>query len=891
MADNQVKNITELLNEEKWTRATLNSYTIQNFKDLDEVLESIDGVQMEDEVKALCDEHLGHTKNSIIALYLSGIISLSRQLVDDSNLINLIAIFIDNHKWKIVEYLCNRILGFGENRYALRTLAECYEHENEDEKKYEVWKRLIRVDYEEADIVLHLAEQEEKSGNTDQAIDFYKKAIHRFINKKAFGNIRDIWGKFLETIPNDFDFFMSLAKKVAKALTTERAAQLLEDLYDVLKKNENWEWAITVLKLVLEYDDAQDWARTEIVFCYKNLFKGHSQLDEYIRLSNITQGWRNIQDAIADFEKHIAFDEGNFVGHRTWGIGVIRSIKDDMVVIDFTRKRGHEMTLQMAVNALQTLAKDHIWVLKAVVAKEKLKAKVKSDIPWTLKTVIRSFDNAASMKMIKAEIVPSILTQGEWSNWSTEARKILKTDTGFGNHPENVDVYEVRETPISFEEKTFNRFKAENSFFGKISTIDEFLKHGEADSDFFGEMFSYLSNILKAFNKVDETILASFLMIRKITKSFPFLNPGHNLSFTELLTETEELEQTFSAIDNAELKKEFLELARKEDNWEELFTKLFHVALSHFVFDELDQKGDAEAFSKLIMKIIEGYKDYREAFVWLCKNFSEEWFDEKKISYEKILIGLIHLLDISYREIENRRNVSVNRKLNKAISNLLFKEGNLQSFILRTEEDSVTRLFSLVEDVEGLDPSLRIELKQKIVARFPNFHFYGETETESVSRGLLVTMVRYEEKQAELRKLIEVEVPKNAKEIGAAIALGDLSENAEYKAGKERQEMLNIAIGKLKDELERAQILKAEEVNLEKIGFGTKILLENKDSGKDEEYSIMGPWESQPDKNIISYLSPLGTKLQGKKVGDDLEFTINERNYHYVVKSIELVKF
>ena len=68
------------------------------------------------------------------------------------------------------------------------------------------------------------------------------------------------------------------------------------------------------------------WARKEITECYREKFKDHSQLAEYIRISNLTQSWRNVHDAIADFEKHISFDAGNFVCHRSWGIGRIREL-------------------------------------------------------------------------------------------------------------------------------------------------------------------------------------------------------------------------------------------------------------------------------------------------------------------------------------------------------------------------------------------------------------------------------------------------------------------------------------------------------------------------------------------------------------------------------------
>jgi len=209
-----IRDVTELLNEEKWTRAALNSYTITNFAELDETINAVIGAEAIDETQQLCEEHLAHTRNSIIALYVSGIIALNRRLVDDSNLVRLITIFADNHKWSVVEYLCDRILQFGENKFALRTLAECYEKENKDEKRSEVWERLIKVDYEEADIVRHLAEEREKAGNEEGAIEYYKKAIHRYINRRMFSNVKDVWDKLVALRPQDIDFFFMIERKI-----------------------------------------------------------------------------------------------------------------------------------------------------------------------------------------------------------------------------------------------------------------------------------------------------------------------------------------------------------------------------------------------------------------------------------------------------------------------------------------------------------------------------------------------------------------------------------------------------------------------------------------------------------------------------------------------------
>ena len=137
-----LKNLQETLNEEKWTRATLGNYSTNQFKELDEILKSARNEKVLDDLKKNCDTHLSHTRNSIIALYLSGMVALSRQIIDDSAMINLVSIFLDNNKWSIVKYLCERILDYGESKFALRTLAECHKNDNEESLMYGVWEGL-----------------------------------------------------------------------------------------------------------------------------------------------------------------------------------------------------------------------------------------------------------------------------------------------------------------------------------------------------------------------------------------------------------------------------------------------------------------------------------------------------------------------------------------------------------------------------------------------------------------------------------------------------------------------------------------------------------------------------------------------------------------------------
>jgi transcription elongation factor GreA len=888
-----LKKVQEMLNEEKWTRAALGAYSVGQFKELDQVIGAASEANVSDELKGICDEHISHTKNSIIALYISGVFSLMRHTVDDSCMITLINLFFDNKRWNIVEYLCDRILEYGEDKNALRTLADSYRNDNREEDVWPIYEKLVKVDFEEADIVKLLAERKEKEGDLESAFDYYRKALHRYIAKKSFTNVKEIWAKLVETNPDDLDFFFHVQKKIGKIISPDKAAMLLQDLYKKHRQSEEMDTCIQILKLAIDQDEKDPWVRREITECYKAKYAGHSHLDEYVKLSALASGPRNIHEAIADFEKHIAFDSGNFVYHRTWGVGRISSVEGDNITIDFAKARGHKMSLKMAVNSLTTMSKEHIWVLKAIWKKEKLHEKLKSDPIWALKNIIKSFGNRADLKKIKAETVPSILTASEWNSWSAVARKELKANPLFGNVPEAVDTYIVRDRPISSEEKIYNQFKAEKNFYPRVGHMRAFMESADTDSEFFNEMFSYFTAFIRSGSaQVNDLTVSSFLFVRELCAKNTLLKFNFPYSFKELIEKLESVESAYSAIKDADVKHAFMTSIREMiPEWADIYVRLFPYSLSLKEIHVLLDSGYKEKVRDMALKTVENYRDRREAFLWIVKNAdTEDWFTSLGMPREKIIITLVHILDITFKEIENHRDTTQNRKINKQVQQLLFKDGMFERYIADADRDHVNRVISLVEDVKDLDPSLKLKLRKGISERFPDFKFAGIEEKHVVSRGLIVTGKKYEEKQKYLQHLLEIEVPANSREIAAAVQLGDLRENAEYKAAKEKQDNLNSTVGKLKNEIERAQIFDPSTLNVSKVSFGTRVKLINKNEGTEERYSIMGPWESDPAKNVISYLSPFGSELIGHREGDELEFRINDRDYRYSLTQIEAVE-
>ena len=901
MAENLVQSVQDMLKEETWTRATISNYTQNNLKELADIVEQARNENCIDEILSICEEHLSHTKDSIIALYLSGTFSLQRGILDNNAFETLVDIFQKNHKEAIVTYLCETILEDApNNKFALRTLAENYRAENND-KAWDLYIQIVKIDFQEADIAKLLAEHYAES-NEKLSIEYYKKAILRYINIGNYNAVKEMWTILVQKIPQEFEFFQLLRRKISKIFGATKTTNPMQELYNWYKVAASstaayWDTAILILKQNLEIDPKDAWARKEITDCYRGKYKGHTRLEDYIKSSNLTQNYRNVFEAINDFEKHIAFDKGSFVFHRNWGVGLILKLEKDTLTINFGKTGGkHDISLKMAVSALKPLAKDHIWVLKATKKREELAAMVKDDKKWALKTIIQSFDNNCDFKRIKAELVPVILKPTEWTSWNTAAKKILDSDAEFGVNPNDINCYTVRDHEITQEEKLSNEFKAQKQFFARVEILMKFFYNDITDnsSDMFLEMYSYFTGFLKNISKVNEQVLASYLVVRKISGlDSQFLFPVKE-TFAEIYSKLDDPRRVYEELKdskNTTLKDDFLECIEMLPDWNVQYIRLFPTVLDEKLIDKLIQKGFEADVQKLVKTSFEQFKDYRETVLYFFKNCQEkDWFKKADVSYEKQLITLINIIELTFREINNHLNTTENKKINKNASTLLFSDDTLFKYLQAQDEEAVKKLYTLIDDIPDIDPNYKAQTRSKILEKYPEFKFRVSEEKTTQPKDMIVTAKMLEQKKAEAERIKNDEIPQNAKDIAEAREKGDLKENAEYKSAKEKQHILNLTLSKLQEELNRATVFDPTTLTTAVVSFATVVTLQNNETGKDEVYTILGPWESDPDNNIISYMSPFGNAIMERKAGETFTFVVNEHEYNYTVKEINKAK-
>ncbi len=142
----------------------------------------------------------------------------------------------------------------------------------------------------------------------------------------------------------------------------------------------------------------------------------------------------------------------------------------------------------------------------------------------------------------------------------------------------------------------------------------------------------------------------------------------------------------------------------------------------------------------------------------------------------------------------------------------------------------------------------------------------------------------------ELSNLKKIERPEIIRAISVAREHGDLSENAEYHAAKEKQSFIEGRIKELEDVLSRADIIDLSKLSAQKVTFGTSIKVYDDDLQKEISYSIVGPYETNLEKGFISVSSPLARALLGKEKNSVVEVKTPRGNKVFEIISIDLIK-
>ena len=262
--------------------------------------------------------------------------------------------------------------------------------------------------------------------------------------------------------------------------------------------------------------------------------------------------------------------------------------------------------------------------------------------------------------------------------------------------------------------------------------------------------------------------------------------------------------------------------------------------------------------------------------VWLCKERDGEW---RNLITPELLSSILAAMERDqHRESRSSR-----------LRDLLIEDRELIADMFANAEigiarDAVRRLML----TPVLDELTKRSLLARIVKLYPELEsMISGAQAEEKTAPLLVSWSSLEKRRAEYEELIKKKIPENTKEIGLARSYGDLSENFEFKAAKQMQAVLMRRKVELEQMLHNARGTSFADADTSRVSIGTVATLRDKDSGKEEAYTILGAWDGNPDLHIISYQTAIGQALLGRKVGEAVLLNQEQGSAQLEIVSIE----
>lgn len=553
-------------------------------------------------------------------------------------------------------------------------------------------------------------------------------------------------------------------------------------------------------------------------------------------------------------EKWLPFEVGRcfVMAGRGAGKVVETNFALDSVRLDFEGSKGVSVPIGVAAKSLQPLPEGHFLREKLTDA-EALATAVAGDPPGAVRRLIESFGRPVSFVELR-EAMKGLVSDEAWPSFWTAARKspqIVLHGSGKGA------TVEWSASAGAADVSLLSRFERAPL----AERIEIFRKNQKRSAELAERMARGLADAAKQLSDTDPARAFEIaLLVERI--------PGIELARA---VERHVLEKPLALLpqlaDRTMREKALgLVVSRTPSEAPAILAEWFFREEDGRTLEWMDRtlaELAPETREKMHAKVLSSPRTGPRAFVWIAQKAAQD--EGLRQRFHPQVLG--RLLDaISWEELGPLRT---------KVRELFDRTGLAATWLLKhaTLEDARAFLEALSRHNE-LEKIRRDGLVAAAEMRFPELRA-GAAET------FLVTGEAIERKRQELERILKVEIPENTKGIALAAAEGDLTENFEYKARRERQQLLSVRAGKLQEELSLARPLDPSAIDGTEIRPGARVTLATPAGSR--TVVLLGPWDSRPEEEIYSYLSEAGQALLGKAPGETVEF-LGER---VVVEKIE----
>ncbi|MCD4748117.1 MAG: GreA/GreB family elongation factor [Thermoanaerobaculales bacterium] len=673
------------------------------------------------------------------------------------------------------------------------------------------------------------------------------------IDDGSWDHIEELWLEKLELKPIPAAELLEVRRLLWKAGKKSLARTLLELLAETLETNNNTEGALAAIRELVRLTEKPNQDQLKrLKDAFIKVRAGSPSLEALLSRHPLFES-RKPLDELELMDIWLDHEVGTIVEVQGQGVGRVSEINLELgnLKVDIGRRRPVSIPFGAIGRFVRRLPEGDFLRAK-VETPDELRERVLADPPGALVHILSSLDGPSEVGIIK-EAVEGLIPSSGWTSWWTKARKsprVLSSGTGSRLR------YSVT---LSAEDAT-DSLQAELRSAAPRDRLKAAKGLGTRGKEAAAQTADFLSATLDDLLEKDPGLAWE-------TAELLSTLPGGEISAQtckeELVASVLPL-RLFSGIHDRSARLQALEYLRENsvDDWGETWAEwLLHektASILEVLARGLNESGTAEILDSAIETIFRKHLEHPHQFLWATEAMTEE--NAPEALHRRLRPSLLEKIPdtLSRREFAEVRS--------RAKGLLQGGKAAIRLILDQATPQQAQRFTQRVARIDAVDPG-QIRLVEQAAHQAK-----GSSNREKAEAILFVaTETAVERKRAELRHLLDVEIPKTLKGINAAAAEGDLRENFEYHMLRDRQELQSARAAKIQEELGRVRILEPNAAGVDTVNIATIVHFESREGTPPQAVAILGAWDADIDQRIFANGTDLAQNLLGRSIGDEVE--------------------
>ena len=672
------------------------------------------------------------------------------------------------------------------------------------------------------------------------------------IRKSNLDEVETAWNARIAAPPRDLRWFFDVAREMRAVKAHVKMAELMLLLVDALAVDEEWEPAFDSLREAQDLVPRNKDMRAKALELVRIRYASRSDLEEVIAFYDV----ENAEDPLRAFDRLRAWLRFG-IGEGFWlfgrGLGKVADINLALqrIEVRFEKAAPLVMRADEALRLLTWIPAEHV-MMRRLGDPAGVAAEAQADPGAFVHEIFKGFRRPLAASEIK-ECMTGIIEGAKWTSWWNRARQhpqLLASSRKRG-------AFEWSESAETADKAVLAEFESAPY----VGQLDLARKHAKRGGEVRDRMLARLDNEMEHLAAA-EGVTSRALELHFVLEELGALREPPLLSVEDALQNADVAALVSGVSDRRYREKLYRKLRDVRADWCDLFRAAFFdesdQRLLSLLYDEMQTGELAGGVEKLVAEIVANPRKAPRAFVWISRNVTQR------------------------EELRPRANLSLLTKIVDALEGPEFKdlraalrehfeEGGLAFTVFEALDlDGAERLLNLL-DASTLEEHRKVEVRRAIFRRYPHIRKRIDDDV------LPATIESVEAKRKELEQLVKVEIPQNAEAIRVAREFGDLRENFEYHAARAKHEVLGARAARLHADLAKVRVLDPSAVDVRRISVGTQFDLEPVAGGTPRSITVLGPWESNPDRGIYSHQSEVARDLLGLMEGDVV--SLEDRDY------------